>query len=92
MATLVHTILHLILFLFCHIDVKRKVTKYHGKDSCQGDSGGPAVVRYRNGEPWYQVGIVSFGPKNCGHTWNGIPGVYTKVSAFLTWIKNNLED
>jgi len=66
--------------------------KYHGKDSCEGDSGGPAVVRYFTGEPWYQVGIVSFGPKKCGHTWKGAPGVYTKVSAFLPWIKSKLED
>jgi len=49
-----------------------------GKDSCQGDSGGPAEV---NGEV---VGVVSFGT-GCGRRL--FPGVYTKVSKFRTWIK-----
>ena len=36
-----------------------------GKDSCQGDSGGPVVIRKGNqvGEAWYQIGIISFGPR-----------------------------
>jgi secreted trypsin-like serine protease len=37
---------------------------------------------------WYQVGIVSYGPKECGTL--GIPGVYVKVSSFLPWIAENL--
>jgi len=58
-----------------------------GKDSCGGDSGGPMVVRKPSGS-WYQAGIVSFGPKRCGI---GRPGVYTKVSKYLDWIRNSLE-
>lgn len=51
------------------------------KDSCQGDSGGPIGP---NGDgAWRQAGIVSFG-KGCGQA--GFPGVYTRVSRFLTWI------
>ena len=34
--------------------------------------------------PWYQLGIVSFGTKVCG---SGTPGVYTKVLAFIPWIR-----
>uniref|UniRef100_A0A6M2E2W6 Putative trypsin-like serine protease n=1 Tax=Xenopsylla cheopis TaxID=163159 RepID=A0A6M2E2W6_XENCH len=49
------------------------------KDSCQGDSGGPLV--YNN----TLVGIVSFG-KGCGNIY---PGVYTNVSHYSSWIKQN---
>ncbi|XP_076235723.1 chymotrypsin-1 [Calliopsis andreniformis] len=48
-----------------------------GEGACHGDSGGPLVV---NGE---QVGIVSFG-RPCGV---GAPDVYTRVTAFASWIK-----
>ena len=55
-----------------------------GKDSCHGDSGGPLM--------WYKyftfclTGIVSFG-KGCGRF--GYPGVYTRVTKYLYWIKTN---
>ncbi|XP_055549661.1 CLIP domain-containing serine protease B15-like [Wyeomyia smithii] len=51
-------------------------------DSCKGDSGGP-LVRLVN-TLWYQVGIVSFGPENCGT--KNIPGVYTNVTKYIDWI------
>lgn len=51
-----------------------------GKDNCQGDSGGPLVVE--NGGSWDLVGVVSAGFK-CDA---GMPGLYTKVSAFVPWI------
>ena len=37
--------------------------------------------------PWYIIGIVSFGTKECGI---GRPGVYTRVKSFLPWIKKQL--
>ncbi|XP_031354792.1 phenoloxidase-activating factor 3-like [Photinus pyralis] len=52
--------------------------------TCQGDSGGPLMLSVKN--QWSGVGIVSFG-KFCG---TDDPGVYTKVSSYLDWIKQNV--
>jgi secreted trypsin-like serine protease len=70
-----------------------------GKDSCRGDSGGPLVInkfnrRTKNLYPdnddaiWIQVGVTSFGSSDCG---SGKPGVYTRVSEYIDWIKKNLK-
>lgn len=53
-------------------------------DSCQGDSGGPLVCE-RPGASWAVYGVTSWG-YGCGA--KGSPGVYTKVSAFVPWIKS----
>lgn len=50
------------------------------KDSCAGDSGGPLAQSY-NGN-MYVLGIVSYGPVFCSGN-----GVYTRVNAYLDWIK-----
>jgi len=54
--------------------------KGDNKDTCQGDSGGPLVVKHANGN-WYLVGLTSWG-YGCGDG-----GVYTRQSAFLTWME-----
>lgn len=37
----------------------------------------------------YIAGIVSFGPNRCGS--KTIPGVYTRVASYISWIKENME-
>lgn len=60
--------------------------KVGGKDSCGGDSGGPLIVKSDVDNKVFQVGIVSWGI-GCAQPENY--GVYTRVSKFYNWIKNN---
>lgn len=57
-----------------------------GKDSCQGDSGGPLVAFDRLGCP-YQVGVVSWG---AGCAKPSAYGVYTRISAYASWIRQHV--
>ena len=57
-------------------------------DRCKGDSGGPLVSREFTGDPWYQIGVVSYGTGKCGV---GEPGVYTRVDGYLDWIESKLK-
>ena len=61
-----------------------------GRDSCGGDSGGPLMVPTTTGPPYSLVGIVSFGAVRCGE--GGIPSVNTRVSEYLNWILDRLDD
>jgi secreted trypsin-like serine protease len=56
-----------------------------GMDACQGDSGGPLVAFDRKGCP-YQVGVVSWG---AGCAKPNAYGVYTRVSAYASWISQH---
>lgn len=57
----------------------------YSTDTCQGDSGGPLAVQ--SSGVWYLAGITSWG---YGCAESPYPGVYTEVSAFTTWIGDQL--
>ena len=61
-----------------------------GRDSCAGDSGGPLMVTTPTGPPYSIIGVVSFGAVRCGE--GGIPSVNTRVSEYLNWILDRLDD
>uniref|UniRef100_A0A3P8UAL8 trypsin n=1 Tax=Amphiprion percula TaxID=161767 RepID=A0A3P8UAL8_AMPPE len=57
-----------------------------GVDSCQGDSGGPLTCKQTDTHVVY--GLVSWGDQ-CGK--KNKPGVYTRVTHFVDWIKSNMQ-
>ncbi|XP_042877502.1 phenoloxidase-activating factor 3-like [Penaeus japonicus] len=59
------------------------------KDSCSGDSGGPLFQAKYPGAAHVQLGIVSYGYKNCGT--EGVASVYTNVASYRKWILKNLK-
>ncbi|XP_055840657.1 uncharacterized protein LOC129908281 [Episyrphus balteatus] len=58
-------------------------------DACQGDSGGPMMMPQLEDRifRYYIIGLVSYGYE-CARA--GFPGVYTRVAAYMQWIKNNM--
>lgn len=55
-----------------------------GKDSCQNDSGGPMFARIGN-IGVRAIGVVSW-RKGCAESKS--PGIYARISAVRSWIKN----
>ncbi|CAG4945651.1 unnamed protein product [Colias eurytheme] len=58
------------------------------KDACTGDSGGPLIAENKD-HAYELIGIVSWG-YGCARI--GFPGVYTRVTHYLDWIKDNTDD
>ncbi|XP_076996464.1 mastin-like isoform X2 [Tamandua tetradactyla] len=57
----------------------------HDQGPCHHDSGGPLVYLWNC--TWVQVGIVSW-DRHCGR--RDLPGVYTRVSSYVTWIHQQI--
>ncbi|KAJ8318949.1 hypothetical protein KUTeg_004040 [Tegillarca granosa] len=56
-----------------------------GHDACSGDSGGPLICEAdETSDIWYVAGVTSWGI-GCA---TDVPGVYTKVSLYIDWIRN----
>ncbi|XP_062563010.1 phenoloxidase-activating factor 2-like [Armigeres subalbatus] len=55
-------------------------------DACTGDGGAPLVCP-ADSNRYYQVGIVAWGI-GCGQ--KGVPGAYTNVAKYVTWIRQHV--
>uniref|UniRef100_A0A182NF78 Peptidase S1 domain-containing protein n=1 Tax=Anopheles dirus TaxID=7168 RepID=A0A182NF78_9DIPT len=58
-------------------------------NSCPGDNGGPLISFNINGR-YVLYGMVSYGLRTCGIY--RAPTVYTKVTTYIKWILNNMEE
>ncbi|XP_026477692.1 venom serine protease Bi-VSP-like [Ctenocephalides felis] len=86
---------HVLTAAHCIIDERTICAGYPlgEKDVCSGDSGGPLMLKKTDistGDAvitYHIVGVVAYGFR-CAEP--GYPGVYTRVTSFLPWIRANI--
>ncbi|XP_055378938.1 uncharacterized protein LOC129610397 [Condylostylus longicornis] len=61
----------------------------NGKSTCVGDSGGP-LIAFNSKNEKIQIGISSFGSQEGCE--KGFPAVFTKITSYLNWINENIQD
>ncbi|XP_037668859.1 tissue-type plasminogen activator isoform X1 [Choloepus didactylus] len=71
--------------MLCAGDTRSGGNQANLHDACHGDSGGPLVCMKDN--RMTLVGIISWG-LGCGQ--KDVPGIYTKVTNYLDWIRDNM--
>merc|ERR1711892_581930 len=87
-----------ILRVFSNKECKMKFAGFEDVDIadtklCAGDSGGPLATLQRAEDKRYRyhlIGVVSSGYSKC-HALKGFPDVYTRVTAFDQWIRENIQ-
>lgn len=58
------------------------------RDLCQGENGSGLFEKQKHDtDRWILTGIVNYG---CEHAPQGYPGVYTRISAYYTWIQEKI--
>ncbi|XP_024873562.1 trypsin 3A1-like isoform X1 [Temnothorax curvispinosus] len=74
--------------MFCAGYIIHPEGAVEGRDACFGDSGGPLHVKGIYGQ-LEVVGIVSWG-RGCGRP--NFPGIFTKLTNYIGWLKDHLDD
>ena len=62
------------------------ITSVSGPQVRPGDSGGPLMIRKNSFQPWFSMGIVSFGSFQLD-----LPTAFTKVDSYFEWIEKKLK-
>lgn len=60
-----------------------------GNDACQGDSGGPLYFWLGHGKKEKKAFIIGIVSRGHGCALKNKAGVYTRIRAFLPWIRDN---
>nr|AAV91011.1 hemolymph proteinase 13 [Manduca sexta] len=55
-------------------------------DTCNGDSGGPLMIKHKKINCMYLILGVTSGGRGCA--WRGKPGLYSRVSHYISWIES----
>ena len=60
----------------------------------QGDSGSPLMCQDAFTDRWQLAGVVSGGRPECGEGQQDItrPSVFTKITNYLTWIQDTIDN